>query len=290
MVRELLIQFYKSTRFKPTRIIYYRGGVSEGQMKQVMALTIIFPVIFSSLISSLFHILDTLVQARLFTLQEQQLWFIKGGGCQNQHFVCLLYQVAWPELIAIRKACISLEEDYRPGITYIVVQKRHHTRLFCSDKAERVRMSLLHYDVWHLFAFYCATITILITSCRLGRVAMSQQAPQWTAPSHTRPSLTSTCAAMLGFRWGIHAHALVIDEPVVHKRLIFEKFNATFLLSLQFSKVLWAVLKQCMNLARLDKNKLQNYVHGPSSFTWGNCLKGRTILVCGYHSNDAKWQ
>ncbi|MEQ2161186.1 Protein argonaute-4 [Goodea atripinnis] len=75
MVRELLIQFYKSTRFKPTRIIYYRGGV------------------------------------------------------------------AWPELIAIRKACISLEEDYRPGITYIVVQKRHHTRLFCSDKAERVNGS-----------------------------------------------------------------------------------------------------------------------------------------------------
>lgn len=35
MVRELLIQFYKATRFKPTRIIYYRGGVSEGQMKQV---------------------------------------------------------------------------------------------------------------------------------------------------------------------------------------------------------------------------------------------------------------
>uniref|UniRef100_A0A8C5C217 Argonaute RISC component 4 n=1 Tax=Gadus morhua TaxID=8049 RepID=A0A8C5C217_GADMO len=83
MVRELLIQFYKSTRFKPTRIIYYRGGVSEGQMKQV----------------------------------------------------------AWPELIAIRKACISLEEDYRPGITYIVVQKRHHTRLFCSDKSERVGKS-----------------------------------------------------------------------------------------------------------------------------------------------------
>ncbi|OWK04985.1 hypothetical protein Celaphus_00002756 [Cervus elaphus hippelaphus] len=75
MVRELLIQFYKSTRFKPTRIIYYRGGV------------------------------------------------------------------AWPELIAIRKACISLEEDYRPGITYIVVQKRHHTRLFCADKTERVGKS-----------------------------------------------------------------------------------------------------------------------------------------------------
>lgn len=53
----------------------------------------------------------------------------------------MVFQVAWPELIAIRKACISLEEDYRPGITYIVVQKRHHTRLFCSDKAERVSSS-----------------------------------------------------------------------------------------------------------------------------------------------------
>ena len=35
MVRELLIQFYKSTRFKPTRIIYYRDGISEGQFNQV---------------------------------------------------------------------------------------------------------------------------------------------------------------------------------------------------------------------------------------------------------------
>ena len=44
MVRELLIQFYKSTRFKPTRIIYYRGGVSEGQMKQVISLSCSFPL------------------------------------------------------------------------------------------------------------------------------------------------------------------------------------------------------------------------------------------------------
>ncbi|ETE59458.1 Protein argonaute-1, partial [Ophiophagus hannah] len=34
MVRELLIQFYKSTRFKPTRIIFYRDGVPEGQLPQ----------------------------------------------------------------------------------------------------------------------------------------------------------------------------------------------------------------------------------------------------------------
>ena len=37
MVREMLIQFYQSTRFKPHRIIFYRDGVSEGQFQQVMA-------------------------------------------------------------------------------------------------------------------------------------------------------------------------------------------------------------------------------------------------------------
>lgn len=38
MVRELLIQFYKSTRYKPTRLIFYRDGVSEGQFRQVRLL------------------------------------------------------------------------------------------------------------------------------------------------------------------------------------------------------------------------------------------------------------
>uniref|UniRef100_A0AAQ5X1A2 Protein argonaute-1 n=1 Tax=Amphiprion ocellaris TaxID=80972 RepID=A0AAQ5X1A2_AMPOC len=83
MIRELLIQFYKSTRYKPTRIIFYRDGVSEGQFRQVL----------------------------------------------------------YYELLAIREACISLEKEYQPGITYIVVQKRHHTRLFCADRNERVGRS-----------------------------------------------------------------------------------------------------------------------------------------------------
>ena len=39
MVRDLLIDFYKSTRFKPMRIIFYRDGVSEGQFQQVCMLS-----------------------------------------------------------------------------------------------------------------------------------------------------------------------------------------------------------------------------------------------------------
>ena len=53
---------------------------------------------------------------------------------------CVPPQVLHHELLAIREACIKLEKDYQPGITFIVVQKRHHTRLFCTDKNERVRL------------------------------------------------------------------------------------------------------------------------------------------------------
>jgi eukaryotic translation initiation factor 2C len=31
------------------------------------------------------------------------------------------------------QACASLEEGYLPPVTFIVVQKRHHTRLFPED-------------------------------------------------------------------------------------------------------------------------------------------------------------
>lgn len=79
MVQELLVDFYKATRFKPIRIIMYRDGLSESQFEPTMQY----------------------------------------------------------ELRAIRKACITLEEDYQPKITFIAVQKRHHTRLFCRNVDDR---------------------------------------------------------------------------------------------------------------------------------------------------------
>nr|CAD2157536.1 unnamed protein product [Meloidogyne enterolobii] len=80
MVRELLIQFYRNTRFKPTRIIVYRDGVSEGQFLNVLQ----------------------------------------------------------SELRSMREACMMLERGYQPGITFIALQKRHHTRLFAVDKKDQV--------------------------------------------------------------------------------------------------------------------------------------------------------
>ena len=55
--------------------------------------------------------------------------------------VYLLFARLQHELTAIREACIKLEADYKPGITFVVVQKRHHTRLFCADK--KVNLLLL---------------------------------------------------------------------------------------------------------------------------------------------------
>jgi eukaryotic translation initiation factor 2C len=37
--------------------------------------------------------------------------------------------------MAIRKACVGLEAGYEPPITFVVVQKRHATRLFPGDRA-----------------------------------------------------------------------------------------------------------------------------------------------------------
>lgn len=69
------------------------------------------------------------------------------------------------ELLAIREACISLEKEYQPGITYIVVQKRHHTRLFCADRNERVSP---HRTPAHAVALFSMTFPLkvnMVCSC-----------------------------------------------------------------------------------------------------------------------------
>lgn len=81
-----------------------------------------------------------------FCFRELLIMFYKSTGGYKPHRI-ILYRdgvsegqfltVLQHELTAIREACLKLEIDYRPGITFIVVQKRHHTRLFCADKKEQ---------------------------------------------------------------------------------------------------------------------------------------------------------
>ncbi|KAI6230110.1 hypothetical protein M3Y99_01102100 [Aphelenchoides fujianensis] len=47
-------------------------------------------------------------------------------------------EVLREELNGIRAACGMITANYRPPITYVVVQKRHHARLFCKNNADTV--------------------------------------------------------------------------------------------------------------------------------------------------------
>ncbi|KAH1246694.1 Protein argonaute PNH1 [Glycine max] len=58
--------------------------------------------------------------------------FYRDGVSEGQFYQVLLY-----ELDAIRKACASLEPSYQPPVTFVIVQKRHHTRLFANNHDDR---------------------------------------------------------------------------------------------------------------------------------------------------------
>ncbi|KAL8146423.1 hypothetical protein AgCh_004241 [Apium graveolens] len=57
--------------------------------------------------------------------QPQRIIFYRDGVSEGQ-----FNQVLLEEMHAIRTACQSLQENYLPPVTFVVVQKRHHTRLF----------------------------------------------------------------------------------------------------------------------------------------------------------------
>ncbi|KAI3459432.1 hypothetical protein Pfo_016095 [Paulownia fortunei] len=76
---------------------------------------------------------DLLVSFRKATGQKpQRIIFYRDGVSEGQFYQVLLF-----ELDAIRKACASLEPNYQPPVTFIVVQKRHHTRLFPNNHREK---------------------------------------------------------------------------------------------------------------------------------------------------------
>ncbi|CAF3332470.1 unnamed protein product [Rotaria sp. Silwood2] len=54
---------------------------------------------------------------------------IYRDGVSDSEFDTVFYN----ELKGIREACVELSRVYRPYLTYIVVNKRHHTRIFPDD-------------------------------------------------------------------------------------------------------------------------------------------------------------
>ncbi|KAI4326460.1 hypothetical protein MLD38_031773 [Melastoma candidum] len=64
--------------------------------------------------------------------KPERIIFYRDGVSEGQFYQVLLFEVD-----AIRKACESLEPNYQPPVTFVVVQKRHHTRLFASNYRDR---------------------------------------------------------------------------------------------------------------------------------------------------------
>lgn len=76
---------------------------------------------------------ELLISFRRATGQKPlRIIFYRDGVSEGQ-----FYQVLLHELEAIRKACASLEPNYQPPVTFVVVQKRHHTRLFPNNHNDK---------------------------------------------------------------------------------------------------------------------------------------------------------
>uniref|UniRef100_A0A915IL06 Uncharacterized protein n=1 Tax=Romanomermis culicivorax TaxID=13658 RepID=A0A915IL06_ROMCU len=58
-------------------------------------------------------------------VKPERILVYRDGVAEGQ-----FQEVLREELRGIREACLTLSQEYRPKVTFIVVQKRHHTRLF----------------------------------------------------------------------------------------------------------------------------------------------------------------
>lgn len=63
--------------------------------------------------------------------KPERIVFYRDGVSEGQFDQVLVHEVR-----AVQEACMKLDKDYRPGITFVVVQKRHHARLFCEDRKD----------------------------------------------------------------------------------------------------------------------------------------------------------
>lgn len=66
--------------------------------------------------------------------KPQRIIFYRDGVSEGQFYNVMIY-----EFDAIKKACAELEAGYNPMVTFIICQKRHHTRLFTANPRDADR-------------------------------------------------------------------------------------------------------------------------------------------------------
>ncbi|GBC09434.1 hypothetical protein RclHR1_08860007 [Rhizophagus clarus] len=101
--------------------------------------------------------------------KPERILFYRDGVSENQ-----FKQVLEGEFKAIKSACHSLEQGYSPNVTFVIVQKRHHTRFFPIDDRHADRTgnclpgTLIETGVVHPveFDFYLQSHAGLQGTCR----------------------------------------------------------------------------------------------------------------------------
>ena len=67
--------------------------------------------------------------------------WMRSGRLEIESMFMFLIKKKWKYFwfykIISSQACASLEPNYQPPVTFIVVQKRHHTRLFANNHRDR---------------------------------------------------------------------------------------------------------------------------------------------------------
>jgi len=81
--------------------------------------------------------LEDIVHKQLLKFKEKakcvprKIFYFRDGVSEGQFLQLLEY-----ELVSIRRACLRLNINYKPTVTFLVVQKRHHTRMFPVDRQD----------------------------------------------------------------------------------------------------------------------------------------------------------
>ena len=102
------------------------------------------------------------------------------------------------EVLAIRRACESLGKEYKPPITFVVVQKRHHTRFFQSENGDPndydrngnvkagtiVDIHITHPTYIEFYLVSYASIQVFITIYSLNKIKYKTFPPPLTLTFH----------------------------------------------------------------------------------------------------------
>ena len=164
-----------------------RDGVSEGQFYQV-----------------LLYELDAIRKVIIIIYHTLPSYLLIG-----QFITHVLTRI---HICIYLQACASLEPNYQPPVTFIVVQKRHHTRLFANnhrdrnstDKSGNILPGMMTVPELNSPCKQINESFFLVKSdCAIRLFFHSFQGLLWILKSVIQQNLIFISAVMLVFRWKI---------------------------------------------------------------------------------------